>query len=261
MGMLPCMKRVCLYALLAMGLAVWSAPLAFADPAEDAPAAKKEAKAKKKGKKADKEEAAEANAAELSPMAQALSKLKCYTTAKPNLKAKYYIFLVSTSTCAHCNRTMPGNVTLYNQMRRQGDVEMMLLTPVNMDNAEAALGFLNKYGAPFAGATDAEMKAADVPVAKLVNANAPGTILALPPYIIIADSDGNLVHQGPGSVQGRNMMEDWKNHTIGADAEIPEASAAEKKAEERKAKEAAKAAAKAEKERAKAEKKKGKKKK
>lgn len=252
------MKRACLYALLAMGLAVWSAPLAFADPAEDAPAAKKETKAKKKGKKADRE--TEADAAELSPMAQALSKVKCYTTAKPNLKAKYYIFLVSTSTCAHCNRTMPGNVTLYNQMRRQGDVELMLLTPTNMDNAEAALGFLNKYNAPFAGATDAEMKAAGVPVAKQVNSNAPGMILALPPYIIVADSDGNLLHQGPGSEQGRNMMEDWKNHTIGADAVIPEPTAAEKKAEERKAKEAAKAAAKAEKERAKAEKKKGKKK-
>ena len=210
MGMLPCMKRVCLYALLAMGLAVWSAPLAFADPAEDTPAEDSSA-AKKKS-----------NA--LSPMAQALSKLKCYTKTKPNLKAKYYIFLVSTSTCAHCNRTMPGNVELYKQMRRQKDVELMLLTPTNMDNADAALGFLKKYRAPFAGATDAEMRAAGVPVAKDVNSNAPGMILALPPYIIIADSEGNLVHQGPGSVEGRNMMEDWRSHTIGGDP------AAEKKA-------------------------------
>lgn len=233
MGMLPCMKRVCLYALLAMGLAVWSAPLAFADPAEDTltedtpaedtPAEDSSAEdTPAKDASAKDSSAAKKKSNELSPMAQALSKLKCYTKTKPNLKAKYYIFLVSTSTCAHCNRTMPGNVELYKQMRRKKDVELMLLTPTNMDNADAALGFLKKYRAPFAGATDAEMRAAGVPVAKDVNA--PGTFPALPPCIIIADSEGNLVHQGPGSVEGRNMMEDWKTLTIGGD------SAAEKKA-------------------------------
>lgn len=254
------MKRACLYALLALGVAVWSAPAAVADPADTAPAAQKADKGKKKSKKADKDAADEGEAA-LSPMAQALSKVKCYTAAKPSLKAKYYIMLFSTSTCAHCNRTMPGNVELYRQMHLQGDVELMLVTLTNMDNADAALGFLNKYGAPFAGATDTEMKAAGVPVVDKVNANGPGTILALPPYIVIVDSEGNVVHQGPGSQGGRNMMEDWKQHTIGEDAVIPEPTAAEKKAAEKQAKEAAKAAAKAEKERAKAEKKKGKKKK
>lgn len=208
-----------------MGLAVWSAPLAFADPAEDTPAEDSSAEdTPAEDASAKDSSSSKKKSNELSPMAQALSKLKCYTKTKPNLKAKYYIFLVSTSTCAHCNRTMPGNVELYKQMRCQKDVELMLLTPTNMDNAGAALGFLKKYRAPFAGATDAEMRAAGVPVAKDVNSNAPGMILALPPYIIIADSEGNLVHQGPGSVEGRNMMEDWKTHTIGGD------SAAEKKA-------------------------------
>ena len=151
-------------------------------------------------------------------MARALGKVKCYTTAKPRLDAKDFIFLFSTSNCTHCHRTMPGNVDLYKEMRRQGDVEMMLVTLTNLDNAQAALGFLNKYNAPFAGATDTEMRAAGVPVIDKVNIGGPGSLLALPPHIVIVDKGGKLVFQGPASVEGRNTMEDWRQYTGGKPA-------------------------------------------
>lgn len=222
------MKRIGLFGLLAMGLALWSSPASYADPAddevtveetpaddaaEDEPAEDAKPDKGKKGKKADKEEK---KGAETSAMAQALKKVKWYTRAKVNTKAKYYVLLFSTSSCAHCNRTMPGNVDLYKKMRK-ADVEVILVTLTNMDNAAAARDFLSKYKAPFAGATDTEMKAAGVPVVDKVNANGPGCILALPPYLVFVDADGNVLHHGPGSMEGRNMMEDWRKHTIGED--------------------------------------------
>lgn len=245
------MKRAWLFGLMMLGLAVWSAPLSFAETADDVPAQKVK-KGKKKDKKSKKDEEAaaveEAEPAELSPVAAGLKKVKCYTKSTPALDAKYYIFLFSTSNCTHCNRTMPDDVIYYQEMRRQGDVEMILVTMSQLDNPTAAKGFLDKYGAPFAGMVWEDMKAAGVP-----GSNG----FQLPPGFVIVRNDGQVVHSGPGSVNGRNMMQDWKQHTIGEDAVIPPPSPAELKAK----KEAEKAKAKAEKEKAKADKKAKKKKK
>lgn len=229
------MKHTFLCALLALGLMTWASVPCMAEPT-DAPVQK--TKKSRKEKKAPKGE--EDEPAELSPVAAALKKVNYYTESKPALNAKYYLFLFSTSTCFHCNRTMPGDVAIYKEMRRQGDVEMMLVTISQLDNAAAAKGFLNKYGAPFAGAIYEDMKAAGVPGMQNFQ---------LPPGFVIVNCDGQVVHSGPGSVNGRNMMEDWKKYTIGEDAEIPPPSAAEQKAAEKQAKEQEKA----EKEKAKAE--------
>lgn len=253
------MKRACLYALLALGLTVWSLPAAYADPAKETSAAPKAEKGKKKTKKkAEKTDEYRLPDEELSAMGKALKKVKYYTDSKPSLTAKYYLLLFSTSTCFHCNRTMPDDVKFYRDMRRQGDVEMMLVTMSQMDNPTAAKGFLDKYGAPFAGAVYEDMQAAGVPGTKGFE---------LPPGFIIVKDDGTVVHHGPGSVNGRNMMQDWKQHTIGEDAEIPPPSAEElkaaakaEKAAEKAAKDKAKADAKAAKDKAREEKKNKKKK-
>lgn len=220
------MKRILLSALLAMGLWTWAAVPCMAEPADTPVQKAKKSKKEKKEAKAAAEEPAE-----LSPVAAALKKVKCYTKSTPALDAKYYIFLFSTSTCVHCNRTMPDDVLYYREMRRQGDVEMMLVTISQLDNPTAAKGFLDKYEAPFAGMVWEDMKAAGVPGSGNFQ---------LPPGFVIVDSNGQVVHSGPGSVNGRNMMQDWKQYTIGEDAEIPPPSAAElraqKKAEQARAK-------------------------
>lgn len=207
------MKRASLYAsLLIPCLAAWSVSTAVAaDSAEGTPAAQKAGKDEGKGKKGKKAKAQ-------SPMGAALGKLKCFTAAKPKLDAKYYIFLFSTSSCTHCMHAMPRNVELYKEMRRRGDVEMMLVTLTNLDNAQAAQGFLTKFKAPFAAATDTEVRAAGVPVIQKVNQNGPAMILALPPHIVIVDKDGKLVHEGPGSINGQNVLEDWQQYTGGKPA-------------------------------------------
>lgn len=220
------MKRILLSAVLAMGL--WtgvSAPVS-------AEASDTVVQKTKKGKKVNKAEPA----GELSPVAAALSKVACYTERTPALHAKYYIFLYSTSSCTHCNRTMPDDVQYYKEMRRRGDVEMLLVTMSQLDTPTAAKGFLNQYNAPFAGMLWEDMKAAGVP-------GAGG--FQLPPGFVIVNSEGQVLHSGPGSVNGRNMLQDWKSYTIGADAEIPPPSATELKAEKKAAAEKAKAAAKA----------------
>lgn len=247
------MKHAFLFFLLTLGFAAWTLPVAYAAPTDDAPATAKAEKGKKKAKKkTEKTDEYTLPDEELSAMGKALKKVKFYTESKPSLTAKYYLLLFSTSTCFHCNRTMPDDVKFYREMRRQGDVEMMLVTMSQMDNPTAAKGFLDKYGAPFAGAVYEDMQAAGVPGTKGFE---------LPPGFIIVKDDGTVVHHGPGSVNGRNMMQDWKQHTIGEDAEIPPPSAEElraaakaEKAAEKAAKDKAKADAKAAKEKARADK-------
>ena len=239
------MKRILLSALLAMGLWTWATVPCMAEPT-DAPVQKvKKSKKEKKGNKAENEEPAE-----LSPVAEALKKVKCYTESTPALDAKYYIYLYSTSSCFHCNRTMPDDVLFYKEMRRQGDVEMILVTISQLDTPAAAKGLLDKYNAPFAGMVWEDMKAAGVP-----GSNG----MQLPPGFIIVRNDGQVVHSGPGSVNGRNMMQDWKQYTIGEDAEIPPPSAAELKAQKKAEQDKAKAEAKAARDKARAEKRKKKK--
>lgn len=231
------MKRILLCAFPAM-LLLWTGTMlpCSAEPTEST--IQKTTK-HKKTKKAESPSA-------LSPVAAALRKVTCYTESTPALDAKFYIFLYSTSSCFHCNRTMPDDVLFYKEMRRQGDVEMLLVTISQLDNPTAAKVFLDKYGAPFAGVLWEDMKAAGVP-------GSGG--FQLPPGYVIVNSEGQVVHSGPGSVDGRNMLQDWKKYTIGEDAEIPPPSAAELKAQKKAAQAKAKAEAKAARERARAEKK------
>lgn len=223
--MLPPMKRASLFAsLLIPCLAAWSVSTAVAEEStNDSPAAQAESKDAGKAKKG-KGKKTKAN----SPMGRALAKVKCYTTAKPKLDAKYFIFLFSTSGCTHCLHAMPRNVELYKEMRRRGDVEMMLVTLTNLDNVKAAQGFLDKYKAPFAAATDTEMRGAAVPVIDKVNAQGPGMILALPPHVVIVDKEGKIMHNGPASVNGKNILEDWQQYTGGKAAAKKDAAKAQK---------------------------------
>lgn len=234
------MKRILLSVLVAFGLWTWATIPCMAEPTDTPVQKTKKSKKEKKESKAGKEEPAE-----LSPVAAGLKKVKCYTENTPALDAKYYIFLFSASNCTHCHRTMPDDVALYKEMRRQGDVEMILVTISQLDNPAAAKGFLAQYGAPFAGMLWEDMKAAGVPGS---------SGFQLPPGFVIVRSDGQVMHSGPGSVNGRNMMQDWKQYTIGEDAEIPPPSAAELKAQKKAEQAKAKAETKAARDKARAEK-------
>lgn len=246
------MKRLFLFLLLA-GVLTWAALPATAADESGGTAAAASGKAKK-GKKKALNNAGTGTAAEeepplpaeLSPVAAALNQIHFCSDTRPSLTAKYYIYLFSSSTCTFCNRTMPADVEQHKLMRRQGEVELIMINLT--DSPEAARAFLEKYDAQFACTRFDDLR--DV---RLPGLGMPHGI----PFVAIVDNNGQVLHSGPGS--GPNTVEEWKQHTIGADAVIPPPSPAEQKAEAKARKEAAKAAAKAERERVRAEKRKKKK--
>ncbi len=123
---------------------------------------------------------------------EALVSLPVLTGAYPRTSARYYIYLCSASWCGPCNREMPHVVKAYEEMKKSGLVELVM---VNVDKTEeAARAFLEKYGATFPAT-------ASVNGARLPGFANPRGI----PYAIIVDADGNLVKRGHGSIIG-----EWK---------------------------------------------------
>ncbi len=59
-------------------------------------------------------------------VARALSKVK-WASGRPNLKAKYYIYLQSASWCGPCCAEMPGIAAEYKAMKKDGRVELLLI--------------------------------------------------------------------------------------------------------------------------------------
>lgn len=119
--------------LLATLAATNLSPVAASDESAEAnvPTAEKNKNAKKGKKK----------------VATALKDLKYLTEARPNPKAKYYIYLQSASWCGPCNAEMPTIAEEYKEMEAGGKVDLILLSADR--SADAAKAFLEKYGATF----------------------------------------------------------------------------------------------------------------
>ena len=204
------MKRTLLLIAMLLGVCCWTMPQqAMADDTTtgEVTKTKKKKKSKKKKDKKDKEDAEDAateEAAELSVVGKALEGAEYLTSTRPNLKAKFYIFLNSASWCGPCNAEMPEVVKCYEEMKRSGQVELILQSADS--DAGAAVGFLNKYGATFPGIPKGKMP-------NLPNLKAgPGI-----PWANILDADGNNITSGHGGI-----IRQWKQHTI-KDAPIPDA--------------------------------------
>ncbi len=137
-------------------------------------------------------------------VAKTLGKVEFLTKTKPNLKAKYYIYLCSASWCGPCNAEMPHVVKAYKKMKAD-KVELIL---VSADNSEkAAEGFLKKYGAKF----PAMMSTAGVK--ELPGFTPPRSI----PYAIIVDADGKVLKQGHGAIALK-----WRDFIDSADVAADE---------------------------------------
>lgn len=206
------MKVKFLPLILMGGLLTWALPVVHAEADDAAPAAKvskKARKGKKNKKKAEKteEEEVEADAeaaAEDAPESVIATKIKgntYFTENKPNLKARYFIFLESASWCGPCNAEMPEVAKQYEQMKASGKVELILLSA---DDTEAeAKGFLDKYKATFPGLMPKGASIPQLPEAKGI------------PNATIMKADGTVLESGHGSI-----IRGWKNLTIGKYAVI-----------------------------------------
>lgn len=207
--------NIFLLAMLA-GLVTWILPVTEAQDtdADTEKVSKKASKKKKatKGKKARKSKKKNDDSADdeeeedgdntPNPVGEMLAQNTYLTDAKPNCKAQYYIFLKSASWCGPCNREMPEVVKAYQEMKKTGKVELILLSHDQTD--DAAKGFLSKYNATF----PCLMRSTSPKVPELPpNAGIPNATFV--------KADGTVIKSDHGVI-----IRDWKNLTIGKYAVI-----------------------------------------
>lgn len=185
------MKRHAIRVLsLLLALSLWTLPTADAAPSAKAKTAKS-AKGDK-AKKADKEK----EQASLSAVGAAVEGIDTLTDAKPATDADYYIYLSSASWCGPCNAEMPEVVKQYERMREDGRVELILVS--GDQDPQAAVGFMQKYGAVFPAVAPQNG-------VKLPGYTQPSGI----PNAIFVDSEGKVIRNGHGS-----LVMQWEALTI-----------------------------------------------
>lgn len=132
-------------------------------------------------------EPAAAAAADVSPVAQALSKLTFFN-GEPAKDAKYYIFLESASWCGPCRAEMPRIARAYPGMREKG-VELVLIgrdfTP------DKAKEYLKTFKAEFPGIFVGDEKVEGIPGFSAAS---------YVPHAVVVDSNGKVLADGHGSI-------------------------------------------------------------
>ena len=145
----------------------------------------------------------------LTAMQQAFEGTNWATDKKPNLRAKYYIYLISASWCGPCQRLMPGIVAAYKNDMKEGKLVEVILTACEqtMDGVPA---YLAKYNAGFPGI---HISAPDV--ARFVGFDKNDMKKGIP-FVVICDNNGRVLDKGHGA------FSTWKE-TIKKDLEAKKA--------------------------------------
>lgn len=124
-------------------------------------------------------------------VAAALEEVK-FMNGKPNKKAKYYVYLHSSSTCVACKSIIPTIVKEYKKMKKS-DVEMILLS--HDSTQEQAKAYIKENRIKFPAIMDTD-------AAKAL----PGyTQVSGIPSAVIVDKHGTVIKQGHGS-----LVLEWK---------------------------------------------------
>lgn len=204
------MKQTLLLIALLLGICCWSLPQqAVADDTPASEVSKKKKKKKKKSKKKEsktEEEATEQSAeepAELSTIAGLLKDAEYLTKARPNLQAKYYIVLYSASWCGPCRAEMPKIAAEYPNIRKSGQVELILAS--QDQDVSKALEFVNSNKGTFPVIAFGKMpQLPNMPQIEGI------------PAAIFLDADGKVL----ATRHGGEVMQ-WRNYTIKDAPDIP----------------------------------------
>ncbi len=140
---------------------------------------------------------------ELSVVATALRDAEYLTSARPNLNAKFFIILRSASWCGPCRNEMPRIAAEYANIRRSGQVELILHSQDN--TPEQAVQFVTSNNGTFPViAKDKMPQLPNMP-------QTPGI-----PWAIFMDANGNVITNQHGS----SVMQ-WREHTIKDAPDVP----------------------------------------
>ncbi|MBQ3218476.1 MAG: redoxin domain-containing protein [Akkermansia sp.] len=214
------MRHTILLCALLLGIFCWALPQqALADDTPASEVSKKKKKKKKKSKKKSKDkEADEATEqpTELSTVASLLKDAEYLTKARPNLQAKYFIVLKSASWCGPCRAEMPKIAAEYANIRKSGQVELILAS--QDQDVNAALQFVNSNNGKFPVIPNGKMP-------QLPNMpQTPGI-----PWAVFFDANGKML----ASKHGGAVLQ-WRDFTIGnaEDVPLPEETADEENEDE-----------------------------
>lgn len=128
----------------------------------------------------------------LTEMQQAFEGVNWATDKKPNLRAKYYIYLISASWCGPCQALMPRIVEAYKTDMKEGKYVEVILSACERTRADVP-AYLEKYGAGFPGI---HISAPDV--AKFVGYDRNDMKKGIP-FVTICDNKGNVLAKGHGA--------------------------------------------------------------
>lgn len=167
---------------------------------------KKKKKKSKKGSKSkkdskdDADEKAEKSTSAENAVAEAFSKFK-NVGGKLNKKADFYIYLVTSSTCVHCQRCMPVAIEQYKKMKSR-KVELII---IDADTSEdAAKKYLKSYKMKNPCIMFSELQATKFQ-------GLPGCGMPLPPSVSVVSKDGKMLKNVVGATQVIETLNDWRN--------------------------------------------------
>lgn len=174
--------------LFAMGLML--SPLQAQD---EAPATKDTAtadeSAESTGKKAEKKKDKKA-VPPRTTVGRAIENLTYVTEARPNPKAKFFIYLFSADWCTYCPPVMKGMVQDYPKMKKK-HVELILMSPDSEDNIKS---YIEKYEAEFPAIRYSSAAVKDVPGTPRVE--------SLPGGMVVNGRGDVLYNGGGGGLSG-----------------------------------------------------------
>lgn len=180
-----------------------------ADDADEDSGKKSKKKKKKKSKKSSKskkdsmevaDEKAEKKASDESAVVEAFGKFK-NVGGKLNKKADFFIYLVTSSTCVHCQRCMPVAIEQYKKMKAR-KVELIIIDADTTE--EAAKKYLKSYKLKNPCIMFSELQATNFQ-------GLPGCGMPLPPSISVVSKDGNMIKNVVGATQVIETLNDWRN--------------------------------------------------
>lgn len=128
----------------------------------------------------------------LTSMQHAFEGVNWATDKKPNLRAQYYIYLMSASWCGPCRALMPRIVEAYKTDMKEGKYVEVILTACEQTRAGVP-AYLEKYGAGFPG-----IHISHPDVAGFIGFDKNDIKKGIP-FVTICDNEGNVLAKGNGA--------------------------------------------------------------